>query len=75
MSHPPWAPVLGCREAEPHLLGAATKDRKIFKTNAAVSRHPACGPAKASSAEVTGQSAEGTGVAVGVFEGGLPGWQ
>jgi hypothetical protein len=29
------------------------------------------GPVKASSAEVTGQSAEGTDVAVGVFEGGL----
>jgi hypothetical protein len=36
-----------------------------------VSRHPARDPAKASSAEVTGQSAAGTGVADGVTEGGL----
>jgi hypothetical protein len=41
------------------------------KTNVAVSRQPACGSAKPSSAEVTGKSAAGTGVAVGVTEGGL----
>jgi hypothetical protein len=55
----------------PRLLGASAEDRKIYKTNAAVLRHPARGPAKVSSAEVTDQSAAGTGVAVGVFEGGL----
>jgi hypothetical protein len=78
-SHPPWAPVPGCREVEPplalvpRLLGAPAKDResKFSKTNAVVSRHPARGPAKPSSAEVTGQSTTGTGVAVGVTEGGL----
>jgi hypothetical protein len=70
-------PVPGCREVKPPLapvprpLGASAEDRKIFKTNAAVSRHPTHGPAKPSSAEVTGQSAAGTSVAVGVTEGGL----
>jgi hypothetical protein len=77
MSHPPWAPVPGCREADPplapvpRLLGATTEDRKFFKTNAAVSRRPAHDPAKASSAEVTDQSAAGTSVADGVTKGGL----
>jgi hypothetical protein len=76
-SHPPWARGPRCREVEPplalvpRLLGASAKDRKFFKTNAAVSRHPAHGPAKPLSAEVTGQSAAETGVAIGVFEGGL----
>jgi hypothetical protein len=76
-SHPPWAPVPRCREAEPpltpvpRLLGAAAEDRKIFKTKAAVSRHPARGPAKPSSTKAMGQSATGTGVTVGVTEGGL----
>jgi hypothetical protein len=71
------APVPKCSEVEPplapvlRLLGASAEDKKNFKTNAAVSRHPAHGPAKASSAEVTGQSAAGTDVAVGVFEDGL----
>jgi hypothetical protein len=51
--------------------GPPQKTEFFFKTNAAVSRHPARGPAKASNAEVTGQSAAGTGVTVGVFEGGL----
>jgi hypothetical protein len=75
MSHPPWAPVPGCREVEPplvpvpHLLGAAIEN----KTNAAVSRHPAHGPTKPSSAEAMGQSAAETGVTVGVIEGGLAG--
>jgi hypothetical protein len=57
----------------PRLLGASVEDResKIFKTNAAVSRHPARGPAKPLSAEATGQSAAGTGVPVGVTKGGL----
>jgi hypothetical protein len=77
MSHPPWAPVPGCREAKPplapvpRLLEATAEDRKIFKTNAAVSRRPARDPAKASRAEVTGQSTAGTGMADGVTEGGL----
>jgi hypothetical protein len=76
-SHPSWASVPGCREVEPplvpvpRLLGASAEDKKNFKTNAAVSRHPARGPAKASSAEVTSQSAAGASVAVGVFEGRL----
>jgi hypothetical protein len=66
-----------CREAEsplapvPRLLGAAAEDRKIFKTNAAVSSHPAHGPTKPLSAEVMAQSVAGTGVAVGVTKGGL----
>jgi hypothetical protein len=42
-----------------------------LKTNAAVSRHPVCGPAKPSSAEATGQLAARTEVVVGVTEGGL----
>jgi hypothetical protein len=76
-SHHPWVPVPGCREAEPPLapvlclLGATAEDRKFFKTNAAVSRHPAHGLAKPSSAKVTGQSATGIGMIVGVTEGGL----
>jgi hypothetical protein len=75
MSHPPWAPVPGCRESEPplapvpRLLGAAVEDRKKLKTNAVVSRHPAHGSAKPSSTKTTGQSAAGTGVTVCVTEG------
>jgi hypothetical protein len=51
--------------------GLHRRHEKNFKTDAAVSRHPARGPTKASSAEVTGQSAAGTGVGVGVTEGRL----
>jgi hypothetical protein len=76
MSHPPWAPVPGCREVEPPLtpvlclLGAAAEDREgeFSKPNAAVSRHPAHGPVKPSSAESAGQSVAGTGVAVNVTD-------
>jgi hypothetical protein len=42
---------------------------QIFEMNAAVSRHPAHGPAKPSNTEVTGQSAAGIGITVGVIEG------
>jgi hypothetical protein len=43
-SHPPWAPVPGCREVKPllapvpRLLRASAEDRKIFKTDAATPR-------------------------------------
>jgi hypothetical protein len=78
-SHIPWAPVPGCREVKPplapvpRLLGVAAEYGKVkfSKPNAAVSRHPAHGLAKPSSVKVTCQSAAGTGVTVGVTEGGL----
>jgi hypothetical protein len=78
-SHPPWAPVHGCREVEPplapvpHLLGAPAegKESKFSKCPCSGIEAPARDPAKPSSAEVTGQSAAGTGVEVGVTEGGL----
>jgi hypothetical protein len=77
--HPLWAPISGCREVEPPLapvpclLGAATEDREgeFSKPNAAVSRYPAHGPVKPSSAKTTGQSAARTGVAVDATDGRL----
>jgi hypothetical protein len=78
MGHTPWVPDPGCRKSEPppapvvRLLGAATEGRrKFFKTNAAISRRPAHGPAKPLGVGATGQSAAGTNMAVGVTEGGL----
>jgi hypothetical protein len=41
-----------------------------FENQCSDSRHPAHGPTKPLSAEVTGQSAAGTGVAVSVTKGG-----
>jgi hypothetical protein len=78
-SHTPWASVPRCRKSEPplapvlRLLGAATEDREgdFFKTNAAVSRHLAHGPAKPSGVGAAGQSAAGTYMADGVTAGGL----
>jgi hypothetical protein len=82
----PWAhesPSLGAgswvqksrtvaRASTAHPWGHRRRQRRwIFKTNAAVSRHPAHGPAKLSSTKAMGQSAEGTGVTVGVTEGVL----
>jgi hypothetical protein len=47
------------------------KAEKInFQNQCSDSRHPAHGPTKALSAEVTSQSAAGTGVVVGVTMGG-----
>jgi hypothetical protein len=47
------------------------KDEKVnFQIQCSDSRHPARGPTKALSAEVTGQLAAGTGVVVGVTMGG-----
>jgi hypothetical protein len=43
----------------------------LSKTNAAVSRHLACGPTKPSGVGGMGPSVAGTDVAVGVTEGGL----
>jgi hypothetical protein len=42
----------------------------IFQNRCSDSRHPAHGPTKTLSTEVTGQSAAGAGVAVGVTIGG-----
>jgi hypothetical protein len=51
--------------------GPSQKTEKInFQNQCSDSRHPAHGPTKTLSAEVTGQSAAGTGVAVGVTMGG-----
>jgi hypothetical protein len=52
--------------------GSSQKTEKInFQNQCSYSRHPAHGPTKTLSAEVTGQSAAGTCVAVGVTMGGL----
>jgi hypothetical protein len=51
--------------------GPSQKTEKInFQNQCSDSRHPAHGPTKTLSAEVTGQSTVGTGVAVGVTMGG-----
>jgi hypothetical protein len=50
--------------------GPPQKTKKLNFQKCSDSRHPAHGPAKTLSAEVTGQSAAGTGVAVGVTMGG-----
>jgi hypothetical protein len=50
--------------------GCHKKTEKLNFQKCSDSRHPAHGPAKTSSAEVTGQSAAGTGVAVGMTMGG-----
>jgi hypothetical protein len=51
--------------------GSSQKTEKInFQNQCSDSRHPAHGPTKTLSAEVTGQSAAETGVAVGVTMGG-----
>jgi hypothetical protein len=51
--------------------GPSQKTEKInFQNQCSDSRHPAHGQIKTLSAEVTGQSAAGTGVAVGVTKGG-----
>jgi hypothetical protein len=51
--------------------GPSQKTEKInFQNQCSDSRHPAHGPTKTLSAVVTGQSATGTGVAVGVTMGG-----
>jgi hypothetical protein len=51
--------------------GSSQKTEKInFQNQCSDSRHPAHGPTKTLSAEVTGQSAAGTGVEVGVTMGG-----
>jgi hypothetical protein len=51
--------------------GQSQKTEKInFQNQCSDSRHPARGPTKTSSAEVTGQPATGIGVAVGVTIGG-----
>jgi hypothetical protein len=54
----------------PCLLRATAEDREgeFSKPNATVSRHPAHGPVKPSSAETTGQSAAGTGATVDVTD-------
>jgi hypothetical protein len=52
-------------------LGSSQKAEKInFQNQYSDSRHPAHGPTKTLSVKVTGQSATGTGVAVGVTMGG-----
>ena len=68
-----------CEEGEPprapvaRFLGDAAEDRegKFLKTNAAVSRRLARGPAKPSSMGATHQSAARTGTTVDVTDGRL----
>jgi hypothetical protein len=69
-SHPPWVLVPGYREAEPPLAPVPRLLEAVAEDQCSISRHPAHGPTKLLSAEVTGQSAAGTGVAVGVTKGG-----
>jgi hypothetical protein len=61
-----------CRSRQYHASSRSSqKAEKInFQNQCSDLRHPAHGPTKALSAEVTGQSAAGTGVVVGVTMGG-----
>jgi hypothetical protein len=75
--HAPGAPVSAYREVAPplapvpHLLGATAEDGGVkFSKPMQRSRHPMHGPTKPLSAEVTGQSPAGAGVAVGMTKGG-----
>jgi hypothetical protein len=60
------------RSCQYHIsLGPLQKTERInFQNQCSDSRHPTHGPTKTLSAEVTGQSTAGTGVAVGVTMGG-----
>jgi hypothetical protein len=73
--HAPGVPVTRCRKVAPRQyrvsVGPSQKTEKIkFHTPSSDSRHPAHGPTKTLSTEITGRSAEGIGVAVGVTIGG-----
>jgi hypothetical protein len=61
-----------CRSRQYHASsGPLQKTKKLnFQNQCSDSRHPAHGPTKPLSAEVTSQSAVGIGVAVGVTKGG-----
>jgi hypothetical protein len=66
-----WKEQTAARAGSAPPRGRGRRQKEIFKTNAAVSRRPARGPAKPPGVGATGQSAAGTDMAVGVTEGGL----